>query len=166
LAKNKLSDEKKIHIAKDVCIGMIFLGENLVVHRDLSARNILLRTNMTAVIADFGYSKFLKSPTDMIEEDSAVGPIKWMAPESIFSRVYSIKTDVFSYGVTIWEFQEEKAPWLEVASLQDVIDKVGKGERLPISPGTIPVFNEIMKICWEEQPETRANFSTILKKLE
>merc|ERR1712146_108664 len=90
--------------------GMSHLHTEGIIHRDLATRNILLSEGLTPKISDFGLSRF-GAPDDDNQTKSDVGPLKWMAPEAIKARVYGKKTDVWSYGVTVWEIVARPVLW-------------------------------------------------------
>jgi serine/threonine protein kinase len=143
-AKPPFNEHEQIHLARGIASGMINIHAEKILHRvrslrttlsrtqalilfflllqDLSARNVLLDTDLTPKVADFGLSDV--TVTNNFEERRIVGsfgPIRWMAPESIRSQVFSTKSDVFAYGILLWEIMSKGAlPHSEEKNLQTV----------------------------------------------
>jgi len=164
LDKNpKLSMSLKIQFIRDIAKGMLHLHcgiPNLeVIHRDLAARNILLK-NGIALISDFGMSRLKSSSENIKQSVQSIGPLKWMSPESMYERVYSTKSDVFSFAVVMYEIITQEAPWKDLDPLK-ACDKVGKGHRMSI-PSFCPVPLVILiERCWAHNPKDRPNFVEI-----
>ncbi|BFZ21756.1 hypothetical protein BsWGS_24794 [Bradybaena similaris] len=141
--------------------GMAYLEERGIVHRDLAARNVLVQTPNQVKITDFGLAKLLDS--DSLEYHSSGGlmPIKWLALECILHRIFTHKSDVWSYGITIWElFTLGKKPYDGVRT-KDVPILLEKGERLqqPIIC-TIDVYMIMVK-CWMLDADSRPSFKEL-----
>jgi len=134
--------------------------------KDLSARNILLR-NGEAVITDFGLSRVKSSIDDYQRTQNNVGPLKWMSPESLFESKYSTKSDVFSFGVVIYEIITQEPPWKDINAVQ-AAGKVKDGYRmnLPENCNCPSGMKELMEKCWVQLPEDRPDFENISKILE
>ncbi|OXB54678.1 hypothetical protein ASZ78_001705 [Callipepla squamata] len=103
LCKNPLTMEDLICYSFQVARGMEFLASRKCIHRDLAARNILLSDNNVVKICDFGLARDIYKDPDYVRKGDARLPLKWMAPETIFDRVYTIQSDVWSFGVLLWE---------------------------------------------------------------
>ncbi|KAL6079419.1 Tyrosine-protein kinase abl1 [Balamuthia mandrillaris] len=165
--QSMVDHQMMLKMAKEIAVGLSHLHSEGITHRDLSARNLLLANNLTIKISDFGLSRLKKDP--QAEEQttaSEVGPLKWMAPESISSRTYSHKSDVWSYGVVLWEianFGEEPYPGLTPVQ---VALQVTKGST-PEMPENIPeVLRDIMKACWQFDPKDRPTMEEVVAMLE
>jgi len=150
---------------------MHHLHEEGLLHRDLAARNILLTASMEPMVADFGLSK--KVDKLSTSQDNAVkeegffqGPYKWMAPESLTQNIFSKKTDVWSYGVTMWEIMARSLPFpeLDIYTAADMVCK--QGLRLPLSPSWPPKWQELLTSCWNVDPNLRPGFVEISAKLD
>ncbi|PRP72821.1 serine/threonine-protein kinase CTR1-like, partial [Planoprotostelium fungivorum] len=113
LRRVNCSIEEKYKFLNEISLGMLHLHKEKIIHRDLAVRNILLTRHLEAKVADFGLSREQEDTEEASQTQSKVGPLKWMAPEAITSREYSIKSDVFSFGVVIWEVLEVREPWEE-----------------------------------------------------
>ncbi|KAL6060148.1 TK protein kinase [Balamuthia mandrillaris] len=118
-----------IRWAKEIAAGMHHLHQEGIVHRDLAARNLLLTANLAIKVSDFGLAK--KGLDDEAESSGSskeLGPLKWMAPECFTDRQYSEKTDVWSYGVCLWEMLSKGAePHPELSPQEAVLALVEEG---------------------------------------
>ncbi|XP_063295362.1 receptor-type tyrosine-protein kinase FLT3 [Pelobates fuscus] len=100
---NVLTFEDLLHFSYQVAKGMEFLESKMCIHRDLAARNILVTNGKLAKICDFGLARDVMNDPNYVVKGNARLPVKWMAPESIFEGIYTIKSDVWSYGILLWE---------------------------------------------------------------
>ncbi|PRP87381.1 hypothetical protein PROFUN_01643 [Planoprotostelium fungivorum] len=148
-----------------IALGMLHLHKENVVHRDLAVRNILLTKHLEPKVTDFGMSRV----TEAAEEggsktDNNIGPVKWMAPEALKERKYSNKSDVWSFGVVIWEIINVVEPFPDMSPVEAAVEIVAHGRRLDI-PDTDANLQMLMRICWSELPEDRPNFAQIVRTL-
>ncbi|EGD72327.1 TK protein kinase [Salpingoeca rosetta] len=158
---------EKTHITTQVAAGMAHLTAQGFVHRDLAARNVLLGRYCAVKIADFGLSRQLEDETqNYIVRSRCLLPIKWMAPESLIARVFTHATDVYSFGVFLWEVETQaKTPW-KGSSTDEVVRRVRAGERLPCPSKCSDGVYDIMKLCWHEDPAQRASFTDLHQQLQ
>ncbi|KAL1006536.1 hypothetical protein UPYG_G00073570 [Umbra pygmaea] len=149
--------------AVQVSSGMAYLEQRRFLHRDLAARNVLLSTNETVKIGDFGLMRALPSQQDTyVMEESHKVPFAWCAPESLRSRTFSHASDTWMFGVTLWEmFTHGQEPWLGLNSTQ-ILHKVDvEGERLVKPEDSPPDVYNMMLQTWSPQPDDRPTFNAI-----
>jgi serine/threonine protein kinase len=152
-------------MVRGIAAGMLHLHREGIIHRDLAARNILLGKGYQVKISDFGMSRMTEKGGTSSQTKSDTGPLKWMAPESIRSRMYSVKSDVWGFGVTIWEIVSRQEPYADLDAVQTALDVTHNGRRLEIPEYCPPVLKEIMTSCFQTAPEDRPDFDIISKKL-
>lgn len=147
-----------------IASGMHYLHEEApikVIHRDLKSKNVVICSDYTCKICDFGASRFLGATTRM----SLAGTLPWMAPEVIQCLPSSETCDVWSFGVVLWELLTHEVPFKGIEGFQVAWAVVEKEERLTI-PSTCPAaFANLMTACWKTDPKERPSFSTILHHL-
>uniref|UniRef100_A0A3Q3G0Z4 Receptor protein-tyrosine kinase n=1 Tax=Labrus bergylta TaxID=56723 RepID=A0A3Q3G0Z4_9LABR len=159
--KNKLSPQRLLNWCVQIAKGMYYLEENRVVHRNLAARNVLLKNNYTAQISDYGIADLLYPDDKKYFYNEIKAPIKWMALESILFRRYTHQSDVWSYGVTIWEMMSYGVEPYNTMRPTEVPDLLEKGERLS-QPQicTIDVYMVMVK-CWMIDENVRPTFKEL-----
>ncbi|KAK3735399.1 hypothetical protein QZH41_013394, partial [Actinostola sp. cb2023] len=157
-------------IARGVAAGMAYLSGMNFIHRDLAARNILVADNMASKVADFGLSRELDDSED--NEDSEYQtqggkiPVRWTAPEAIRYRKFSCASDVWSFGVLLWEIMSfAERPYWDWDNFQ-VMDRVEAGYRLPAPMNCPKSIHNIMLDCWEAEKNSRPKFPDIVQQLE
>uniref|UniRef100_I3K2F2 Receptor protein-tyrosine kinase n=1 Tax=Oreochromis niloticus TaxID=8128 RepID=I3K2F2_ORENI len=159
--KNSLDPQLLLNWCVQIAKGMYYLEEHCMVHRNLAARNILLKNDYQVQISDYGVADLLYPDDKKYVYTDTKTPIKWMALESILFRRYTHQSDVWSYGVTVWEIMSFGAEPYASVSPQEVPGLLEKGERLS-QPHicTIDVYMVMVK-CWMIDENIRPTFKEL-----
>ncbi|XP_041658755.1 ephrin type-A receptor 4b [Cheilinus undulatus] len=158
-----------VGMLRGIASGMKYLSDMSYVHRDLAARNILVNSNLVCKVSDFGLSRVLEDdPEAAYTTRGGKIPIRWTAPEAIAYRKFTSASDVWSYGIVMWEvISYGERPYWEMSN-QDVIKAIDEGYRLPAPMDCPVVLHQLMLDCWEKGRSERPKFGqivTILDKL-
>eukprot|EP01130_Rhizamoeba_saxonica_P010561 TRINITY_DN4336_c0_g2_i1.p1 TRINITY_DN4336_c0_g2~~TRINITY_DN4336_c0_g2_i1.p1 ORF type:complete len:224 (-),score=41.86 TRINITY_DN4336_c0_g2_i1:100-771(-) len=164
--ENDLSRENIMHFVEGIAKGLSMLHKQKIVHRDVAARNILLGDDFIPMVSDFGLSR----ETDLQSSYNSRGlhalPIKWMAPESIRSGEFTTQSDIWSFGITIWEIITRKEPHTEMENI-DARFLIRDNHLVPNIPTTVgETFSDIMKKCWYVDPDLRPSARDISEAME
>ena len=149
-----------------MAVGMNHLANSTVVHRDLAARNILLAADVRSVkIADFGLARDVHGFGVYEQRSETRLPIRWMAPEFLFQGSSSSASDVWSFGVLLWEIATLGATPYGHKPSEAVMRSVKAGERLQRPSHCSPAFFAVVDDCWREAPEDRPGFAAIVDEI-
>lgn len=150
-----------VHFAWQIARGMEYLSNRQCIHRDLAARNVLVASNRVAKIADFGLSRDLTETEYYRLRPGGRIPIKWVPPETLFDFKFTIMSDVWAYGVVLWEIFSFGAEPYEKHEPSALFVLLNEGYRMPKAEFMSEEIAEIMRICWKDDPAARPNFATI-----
>jgi fibroblast growth factor receptor 1 len=149
-----------------VAKGMEFLSANGIIHRDLAARNVLITEEHTCKVADFGFARDVIVSHVYERKSEGRLPIRWMAPESLYDNIFSVKSDVWSFGVLIWEVVTLGSTPYPGLSAAEVMKKVRDGYRLDKPEHCRRELYNIMYYCWDKDPKQRPSFTECVQLLE
>ncbi|XP_034497114.1 tyrosine-protein kinase Srms isoform X2 [Ailuropoda melanoleuca] len=153
-----------LSFACQVAEGMSYLEERRIVHRDLAARNVLVGDDLACKVADFGLARLLKDDVYSPSSGSKI-PVKWTAPEAATYHIYSPKSDVWSFGVLLYEvFTYGQCPY-EGLSNHETLQQVTRGYRLPCPASCPAEVYTLMLECWRDSPEERPTFPALQERL-
>ncbi|CAM4402581.1 unnamed protein product [Lepidochelys olivacea] len=154
-----------LEICYSICEAMTFLESQQFIHRDLAARNCLVDSDLTVKVSDFGMARYVLDDLYV----SSLGtkfPVKWSAPEVFHYTKFSSKSDVWAFGILMWEvFTLGKQPY-ELYDNVQVIEKVSEGYRLYRPQLASETIYQLMYCCWHELPEKRPTFHQLLSIIE
>uniref|UniRef100_A0A8B9HIX5 Tyrosine-protein kinase n=1 Tax=Astyanax mexicanus TaxID=7994 RepID=A0A8B9HIX5_ASTMX len=153
-----------LNMCLDVCEAMAYLEDQQFIHRDLAARNCLVDKDLTVKVSDFGMARYVLDD-QYTSSPGTKFPVKWSAPEVLNYTKFSSKSDVWAFGVLMWEvYSLGKQPYEHYDNGQ-VAEKVMQGHRLYRPQLATDQIYQVMKACWHEAPEERPNFQLLLNDL-
>lgn len=161
---------QRLSFIKDAAAGMNYLhtfdGEKAILHRDVKSANFLVAKDWTVKVADFGISRVLDSEDEM--RQTFCGTLAYCAPEILLRQPYTLRVDVFSFGIVMWEVLTRKEPFVGVppAALLDAVAKTGR--RPPIDAATLerfPKYCDLLVRCLFPNPDMRPTFKAILQTI-
>uniref|UniRef100_A0A8D0H596 receptor protein-tyrosine kinase n=1 Tax=Sphenodon punctatus TaxID=8508 RepID=A0A8D0H596_SPHPU len=161
-----LPTQMLVKFMTNIASGMDYLSSKNFIHRDLAARNCMLNESMTVCVADFGLSKKIYNGDYYRQGRISKMPVKWIAIESLADRVYTIKSDVWSFGVTMWEIATRgQTPYPGVEN-SEIYDYLRQGNRLKQPIDCLDGLYALMCSCWALSPRDRPSFEELHRELE
>lgn len=162
----KLSYKDMLWIATQIASGMVYLSDRKFVHRDLATRNCLIGEDMTVKIADFGLSQKIYIADYYRGDDSDAIPIRWMPLESILYNKYTVESDVWAFGVCLWEiFSFALQPYYGMTH-EEVVCFLKEGGILSCPDRCPPEAYSLLTWCWQRRPHDRPTFPIIHQKMK
>ncbi|XP_048364833.1 tyrosine-protein kinase Tec isoform X2 [Sphaerodactylus townsendi] len=162
--RGHFTNDNLLTMCQDVCEGMEYLERNGFIHRDLAARNCLVNESGVVKVSDFGMTRYVLDD-QYTSSSGAKFPVKWCPPEVFNYSRFSSKSDVWSFGVTMWEvFTEGKMPF-ETNTNYEVVTMISRGRRLFRPKLASKNVYEVMMMCWQENPDRRPTFQDLLRNI-
>uniref|UniRef100_A0A8C9SNF3 receptor protein-tyrosine kinase n=1 Tax=Scleropages formosus TaxID=113540 RepID=A0A8C9SNF3_SCLFO len=156
-----------LRFSYQVAQGLEFLASKNCIHRDVAARNVLLADCRVAKICDFGLARDIMNDSNYVVKGNARLPVKWMAPESIFDCVYTVQSDVWSYGVLLWEiFSLGKNPYPGIPVDTTFYEMIRDGYQMSPPEFAPQEIYTIIKMCWDLEPTRRPTFQYIVQLMK
>jgi len=166
IPNERLTSRDLISFAKQIAKGMHHLASHNCIHNDLAARNVLVTSNLTMKIADFGLSRNTGDSEYYRKSSNSVVPIKWLAPECIIHQRYTVQTDVWSYGVLLWELTSLGSSPYENINSNDIFLYLKAGKRMSRPLWCNEDLYKLMLQCWSWDSKDRPSFEQIIQYLE
>uniref|UniRef100_A0A3B3VYZ9 receptor protein-tyrosine kinase n=1 Tax=Poecilia latipinna TaxID=48699 RepID=A0A3B3VYZ9_9TELE len=159
-------DDLTLHDVVCVFTEVLSVCLHQCIHRDLAARNILLTDNKVVKICDFGLARDIYKDPDYVRKGDARLPLKWMSPESIFDKVFTTQSDVWSYGILLWEiFSLGASPYPGLQIDEEFCHRLKSGTRMRAPDYSTPEIYSTMLACWEANPSERPTFTNLVEIL-
>ncbi|XP_071809800.1 uncharacterized protein [Asterias amurensis] len=152
--------------ASQIANGMDYLSFKGCIHRDLASRNILLTDDLVCKLSDFGLARDVSATEQYEMASKGLLPVRWLAMECLVDNTYTTMSDVWSFGVLLWEIVTLGAHPYRGMSYNDIIDCLVEGHRLPQPRHCSKQLFSIMKECWREVPRTRPTFLSLKRTLD
>ncbi|XP_037933193.1 fibroblast growth factor receptor homolog 1 [Teleopsis dalmanni] len=165
--KAQLTEKNLISFAFQIARGMEYLASRRCIHRDLAARNVLVSDDYVMKIADFGLARDIQDTDYYRKNTNGRLPIKWMAPESLQEKFYDSQSDVWSYGVLLWEIMTYgEQPYPNIMSAEELYSYLITGQRMEKPPRCSLNIYMLMRQCWHFDSSSRPTFKEIVENLD
>ncbi|XP_060872662.1 proto-oncogene tyrosine-protein kinase receptor Ret-like isoform X2 [Metopolophium dirhodum] len=161
-----ISPRDILKFAWQISKGMAYLAELKLVHRDLAARNVLVTEDKVCKISDFGLTRDVYEDNAYFKKTKGRVPVKWMAPESLADHIYTSRSDVWSFGILLWELVTLGAVPYPGIIVQDLFKLLKEGYRMDKPNNCSVELYDIMNNCWAEDQYRRPSFKSLTTSLE
>uniref|UniRef100_A0A8C3ATM8 Tyrosine-protein kinase receptor n=1 Tax=Cyclopterus lumpus TaxID=8103 RepID=A0A8C3ATM8_CYCLU len=158
--------KKMLQMAGQIADGMAYLNANKFVHRDLAARNCMVAEDFTVKIGDFGMTRDIYETDYYRKGGKGLLPVRWMSPESLKDGVFTTTSDVWSFGVVLWEIATLSEQPYQGLSNEQVLRFVMEGGLLEKPQNCPDMLFELMRMCWQYNPKMRPAFVEIISSLK
>ncbi|XP_076011611.1 insulin-like growth factor 1b receptor [Genypterus blacodes] len=158
--------KKMLQMAGQIADGMAYLNANKFVHRDLAARNCMVAEDFTVKIGDFGMTRDIYETDYYRKGGKGLLPVRWMSPESLKDGVFTTNSDVWSFGVVLWEIATLAEQPYQGLSNEQVLRFVMEGGLLEKPQNCPDMLFELMRMCWQYNPKMRPSFAEIINSLK
>uniref|UniRef100_A0A8C7DUU5 Tyrosine-protein kinase receptor n=1 Tax=Naja naja TaxID=35670 RepID=A0A8C7DUU5_NAJNA len=158
--------KKMIQMAGEIADGMAYLNANKFVHRDLAARNCMVAEDFTVKIGDFGMTRDIYETDYYRKGGKGLLPVRWMSPESLKDGVFTTHSDVWSFGVVLWEIATLAEQPYQGMSNEQVLRFVMEGGLLEKPDNCPDMLFELMRMCWQYNPKMRPSFLEIIGSIK
>ncbi|XP_023244351.1 platelet-derived growth factor receptor alpha-like isoform X4 [Centruroides sculpturatus] len=164
--REPVTTARLLYFAYQCARGMQYLSDRKLIHRDLAARNVLVADRHVVKICDFGLAKDCYKYSNYVKKNNGPLPIKWMAIESIRDKVFTTKSDVWSFGVLTWEiFSLGATPYPGMEVDAEFYKMLSRGFRMDRPEYAPPDLYEMIRLCWKAEPEERPTFAELSRRL-
>ncbi|XP_078587238.1 fibroblast growth factor receptor 2-like isoform X6 [Branchiostoma floridae x Branchiostoma japonicum] len=161
-----LTHKDLVSFAYQIGRGMEFLHSKKCIHRDLAARNVLVADGNVMKIADFGLARDIHNMDYYKKTTNGRLPVKWMPPEALFDRVYTTQSDVWAFGVLLWEIMTLGGGPYPGIPVEELFKLLKEGHRMERPQNCSAEMYELMRWCWQANPNTRPNFNILVENLD
>ncbi|XP_076118364.1 insulin-like growth factor 1a receptor [Alosa pseudoharengus] len=158
--------KKMIQMAGEIADGMAYLNANKFVHRDLAARNCMVAEDFTVKIGDFGMTRDIYETDYYRKGGKGLLPVRWMSPESLKDGVFTTNSDVWSFGVVLWEIATLAEQPYQGMTNEQVLRFVMEGGLLDKPDNCPDMLFELMRMCWQYNPKMRPSFLEIINSIK
>ncbi|XP_057397237.1 fibroblast growth factor receptor 4 isoform X6 [Balaenoptera acutorostrata] len=165
-SEGPLSFPALVSCAYQVARGMQYLESRKCIHRDLAARNVLVTEDNVMKIADFGLARGIHHIDYYKKTSNGRLPVKWMAPEALFDRVYTHQSDVWSFGILLWEICTLGGSPYPGIPVEELFSLLREGHRMDRPPRCPPELYGLMRECWHAAPSQRPTFKQLVEALD